>query len=617
MTACAPSSGAPPTGAGAAGRVVRVVPDVRGLDRVLDYALPDGLPGPLRDGTIVRVPLQGRRVRGWVVGCADEAPERVSLRAVLEVVSAGPPPAVVELARWAAWRYAGRLRPLLLAGSPPRIVPVGPAVTVPAGRRPGEGGPVGAGPAPGRPLAEALASGAAVLRLPPASPRLGVVTGVLESAPGDGAVLVVVPGQRDVARLSAALAAVGWPAAALPEQWAAARDAPVVVGTRDGAFAPVEVLRAVVVLDAHAEALVETRAPTWRADVVALERGRRAGVPVVLVSACPTPEQVAELPVVACSRAEERAGWAPVVVLDRRGDDPRTGRYAAPLAERIRAAVEADPGRPVVCVLNRTGRARLLACGGCGELARCTACGAAVREAPVGAPEVAALACPACGSARPRVCAGCGGTALRVLRVGTARAVEELASLVGRPVAEVSGPLRRAEPVPQAPVLVGTEAVLHRVGAASLVVFLDLDQELLAPRLDAGVRALALLALASRLVGGRRRRGGPGGVVVQTRLPGHEVVQAAVHAEPGRLAEAELARRRALALPPSSAVALVTGEGLEAARHVLRAAAGCTTARVGDRLLVRAADAATLADGLAGLDALAVGVRVEVDPVGL
>ena len=95
------------------------------------------------------------------------------------------------------------------------------------------------------------------------------------------------------------------------------------------------------------------------------------------------------------------------------------------------------------------------------------------------------------------------------------------------------------------------------------------------------------------------------------------MVQAAVHAEPGRLAEAELARRRALALPPSSAVALVTGEGLEAARHVLRAAAGCTTARVGDRLLVRAADAATLADGLAGLDALAVGVRVEVDPVGL
>ena len=42
-----------------------------------------------------------------------------------------------------------------------------------------------------------------------------------------------------------------------------------------------------------------------------------------------------------------------------------------------------------------------------------------------------------------------------------------------------------------------------------------------------------------------------------------------------------------------------------------------TTARVGDRLLVRAADAATLADGLPGLDALAVGVRVEVDPVGL
>lgn len=600
---------------------------MRGIDKVFDYALSDDLAERVRTGTIVRVPLQGRRVRGWVVELAEEPAEAMVLRPVLEVVSAGPPPAVVELARFAAWRYAGRLRPLLLAGSPRRIVPPtpppSPARGAVSGRRPagppglGGGGP-GISAALARRIGEIVTAGTGLLRLPPASPRLGAVTGVLERVRGPGAVLVVVPEQRDADRLAAALAGSGWPVAVLPDGWSAARRAPVVVGTRDAAFAPVEQLRAVVVLDAHAEALVETRAPTWRADVVALERARRAGVPALLVSPCPTPEQAATVPVLTLPRDEERAGWASLVVLDRRADDPRSGRYAPALAGLLRSARAADPSRPVVCVLNRTGRARLLACDACGELARCLVCGTAVREAPAGASPEAALTCPACAAGRPRLCAACGATRLKVLRVGTARAAEELAALVGLTVAEVSGPRQPGGPELSAPVLVGTEAVLHRVGSASLVVFLDLDQELLAPRLDAGVRTLALLALASRLVGGRRgRRPGPGRVVVQTRLPDHEVVRAALHGEPSTLLEAELARRRALALPPSAAVAVVTGEGLEAAREALVGSVGLETARAGDRLLVRAADAATLADGLAPLDALAVGVRVEVDPLRL
>ena len=72
---------------------------------------------------------------------------------------------------------------------------------------------------------------------------------------------------------------------------------------------------------------------------------------------------------------------------------------------------------------------------------------------------------------------------------------------------------------------VGTEAVLHRVTEADAVAFLDFDQELLAPRYRAVEEALALLARAARLVGGRR----PGArVLVQTRVPNHEVLDAAL-----------------------------------------------------------------------------------------
>ncbi len=69
--------------------------------------------------------------------------------------------------------------------------------------------------------------------------------------------------------------------------------------------------------------------------------------------------------------------------------------------------------------------------------------------------------------------------------------------------------------------LIGTEAVLHRARRASLVVFLDFDQELLAPRYLAAEQAMALLVRAGRLVGPRNAAGAfARRVVVQTRLPG-------------------------------------------------------------------------------------------------
>ena len=55
-------------------RVCRVVPDVTAVERVFDYLVPDALSARVRVGTIVRVPLQGRRVRGWVVA-VDVQPE--------------------------------------------------------------------------------------------------------------------------------------------------------------------------------------------------------------------------------------------------------------------------------------------------------------------------------------------------------------------------------------------------------------------------------------------------------------------------------------------------------------------------------------------------------------
>jgi primosomal protein N' (replication factor Y) len=165
--------------------------------------------------------------------------------------------------------------------------------------------------------------------------------------------------------------------------------------------------------------------------------------------------------------------------------------------------------------------------------------------------------------------------------------------------------------------------VLHRVephpgGGTALVVFLDFDGELLAPRFRAGEQALWLVVRAARLVG---PKAAGGRVLIQTRLGRHEVIDAAVRADPGLLAEAEEPRRKLLDLPPYSALARLTGDApaLAAAARSLRSATGIGVSEGTDRtVLVRAPSADRLADALTA--ALAAGrpagrLRAEVDPL--
>jgi len=369
-------------------------------------------------------------------------------------------------------------------------------------------------------------------------------------------------------------------------------------------------LAGVVVLDAHDEGLAQQQAPTWDAVGVVAERARRAAVPCLLVSSCPTLELLALAGDVAhqVSTAEERRGWAPLTVVDARDQDPRTGLYSPPVVDLVRGE-----GR-VACVLNRKGRAQFLACGSCRATATCERCGSAVHLADD------TLVCRRCHATRPVVCLACGSTRLRSLRVGVTRAREQLEALAGRPVGEVT---EATKELPDVPVLVGTESLLYREGAlrraggVDAVVFLDFDQELLAPRYRAGEEALALLARASRLVGGRS---GVGRLVVQTRVPQHAVIQAALSADPAALSDTERPVRQALRLPPYGALALISGPGAAELVGQITEPVTAGPARVElnqrseDSWLLKASGYAALAELLAPLSRPTAKVRVEVGP---
>jgi primosomal protein N' (replication factor Y) len=557
--------------------VVRVVPDVTAVDRAFDYTFDDGVPA----GTTVRVTLHGRRVRGWIVAAGVE-PEAHELLPVLAVVSAGPPPDVVDLTEWIAHRWAGPRVAVLRSASPPNIVPPGVCADV------------------ARVRATTARTVVRVVRSPPLDDRRSLVADMCAAA---GSTIVCVADAGRGRALASFLTRHGRRAVVLhsfltdAERTAAWRRAAagecVVVGGRVAALAPVPDLQAAIVVDDADEALQEERAPTWHAREVLHERAARAGVPFTVCSPAPTVEamHVASGVVAAPARDVERRGWPRVRVVDLGDEPPGTGVLTEPLADALRNARGL-----AVCVLNRRGRFRLLACAQCRHVLRWDA----AAERP--------LVCPECGAARPRL-----------LRAGVKRLREELEALLpGTRVADVDA---AAGSVPDAAIVIGTEAVLHRAEVRRrrpvLVAYLDLDQELLAPRYRAAAQAHWLITRGAQLLAGRPRAETQ--LLLQTRMPDHVVVQAVADGDPARVAAAEAETRRSLGYPPFGALAELRGEEVALAEAI--AVLGATGAQVfgpdDGRALVHAATWDDLSDALAS--ALRAGrlvgrVRAAVDP---
>jgi primosomal protein N' (replication factor Y) len=224
------------------------------------------------------------------------------------------------------------------------------------------------------------------------------------------------------------------------------------------------------------------------------------------------------------------------------------------------------------------------------------------------------LECPVCHLSRPPVCAVCSSAAISRLRPGVSRLREELEKAANRPVAKIeSGDVLVDEASHD--VFIGTSATLHQIHRADVVVFLDFDRELLAPRFQAHEQAMALLVRAARLVGPRSRKGR---ILIQTSLPDHDVVRAAIAGDSALLTDAETERRRTLGLPPFSALAIVEGEGVDRCAENLAGLKGLAVSRRSGQVLIRAVDHQRLSEAWASLPiAVRTGVRIEVDPVSM
>ena len=515
-------------------RCVRVVTENAAVDRAFDYELGDAF-DHVGWGDRVRVDFNHRSLRGWVTGDVESARDTKQVKKWLGL---GPPPEMIDLLEWASRRWYAPLSRFLLAASPRVVVRDLP-------RAPEPGALSVAAPV----LADAADPG--VVLTSPTDDPLGLILHAYETTRHEeGSLLVLVPTEAWGQRLRGRLEQRGCAVAQGDAQWDRMRAGwPVVVGARGAALAPTPRLRGAVMIDADDDAYRSESSPTWHAATMLLERCRRDGSPLWLTSVAPSPTLMALGPL---RRSHDvTSGWPLTGVLDRREADPRDGVLVRDALDAAHGALDGDEPVAVVVVLQRLGHGRLFACRRCGDLARCSTCGQAEVEA------LGELACAAQHERRANYCRSCGATNLKKVRVGVATLARDVAAQLSQPVDEVTA-VSNAEIT--ARVVVGTEAVFSRVRRSSLVIFVDFDQYLLAPRESARRGALVAVAKAGRLVGSRLE--GRGRVLVQTRRH-DEVIDALVSGDVSAVIDNDLATSRVLGLPPFGARATVSGVAAE------------------------------------------------------
>ncbi len=336
-----------------------------------------------------------------------------------------------------------------------------------------------------------------------------------------------------------------------------------VIGARSALFLPFPDLGLIVVDEEHDSSFKQEDGVVYHARDMAVVRGHLGGFPVVLASATPALETLANAERGRYRKLElpERHGGATlpeVTLVDLRRAPPPPRRWLSPaLAERLGDTLEA--GEQAMLFLNRRGYAPVTVCRACGAKLNCPNCSTWLVEHRL----AGKLQCHHCGysAALPKSCASCGAEGSLVgCGPGVERLAEEAALLF--PDARVAimasdtvhGPEGAQEFVRrmrarEIDLVIGTQIVAkgHDFPLLTLVGVVDADLSLGGGDLRAAERTWQLLAQVSGRAGRAER---PGRVLLQTYMPEHPVLQALAAGDRAGFLEAEMEARRAAGYPP-------------------------------------------------------------------
>jgi primosomal protein N' (replication factor Y) len=354
------------------------------------------------------------------------------------------------------------------------------------------------------------------------------------------------------------------------DAWRAIRsgERPIVVGARSAVFAPLSNIGAIIVDEEHEASYKQGETPRYHARDVAVMRARAEGGIAILGSATPSIESWAnaQRDAYRLLTLPDRVGGGAlpkVHIVDMRmknppiAVDPFRRVFSEPLERGLRQTLERR--EQAILLLNRRGFAAFIQCGACGNVVVCPNCSISLTVHRT--PE--RLTCHYCGHAEPIpvACVQCGGPTVRERGLGTQQ-VEQLlidhvptARVARMDVDTTSGRWAHADILDrvgrrEVDILLGTQMIAKGLDFpnVTLVGVIDADVGMSLPDFRSAERAFQLMAQ----VAGRAGRGPKGGLVfIQTRLPTHHAVRAAVEHDFRSFVTQELLDREFPPYPPT------------------------------------------------------------------
>ena len=356
-------------------------------------------------------------------------------------------------------------------------------------------------------------------------------------------------------------------------------NARLVVGARSALFLPYTNLRLVVVDEEHEQAYKQHDGVLYHARDMAVARAARDGFPVILASATPSLETVANAEEGRYDRVVLKGRFGPAemppssVVDMRRSPPPKGAWLSPPIVQAVTETLAA--GEQAMLYLNRRGYAPVVVCRKCGE--RMTApdsdtwlvehrytnrlvCHHTGFSMPK--PE----ACPHCGA--HDALAPCGPGVERIAEEAHARwpdaRIEVFSSDTVMHVGSAKALLHRVTEG-EVDILVATQAAAkgHNFPGLTLVAAVDADLGLAGGDLRAAERTYQVLSQVSGRAGRAEK---PGRVLLQSYQPEHPVIRALTAFDRDGFVDAELAGRRELGFPPYGRLAALVLSGDDEAR---------------------------------------------------
>ena len=354
------------------------------------------------------------------------------------------------------------------------------------------------------------------------------------------------------------------------ENWLAAPDCDVLLGTRLSVFAPLPRLGLIVVDEEHDASFKQQDGLRYSARDVAVARGKQCNVPVVLGSATPSLESYAQAlngryQLIELKQRAISAAQLPTVELVDLKHVPVENGFTRPAVQAL--AETLSRGEQSLVFLNRRGYAPALYCPSCAWVSPCPRCSARL----VLHRSSNRLKCHHCGfeTRIPQECPSCGNPDLKALGQGTQRLEETLGALL--PAARI----RRIDRDTMRPrawtelgeavhggavdILVGTQMLAkgHDFPNMTLALILDTDGALYSPDFRATERLFAQLM---QVAGRAGRADKPGRVVIQTAFPDHPLFRYLQRHDYAGYARELLAERTQLELPPITRQVLLRAE---------------------------------------------------------